>query len=261
MNMDLFWLHKSFYGPGEADVGFSVFSAPHLIWLTLMAAFIAVFSFYYHRGNEDRRGNMRKSLALFLILFELFKLCLMALTGAPVREHLPLEVCSLAEYAMLADAFWPGNRFLGQLMAYIFLPAAIMALVFPTVTAYPPVSFYSIHQFVFHACIVAYIIARYAAGEIRPRYAGLWASALVIAVLTVPIYLLNAKFGTNFFFLMAHRDNAVLKPLWNLSGGTGGVKYVIALIAFIAVVLHVVAGLYVLIGWAMRKAEKKECAG
>ncbi|MBQ6468468.1 MAG: YwaF family protein [Lachnospiraceae bacterium] len=194
-----------------------MFSAPHLIWLFLMALLITVFAVRYCRRTENGRDNMRKRMALFLILFELFKQCVAGLTRAPAAGTLPLEICSFAEYTILADAFWPKNRILKQLMAFAFLPAAIMALSFPTVTAYPPVSFFAIHQFVLHAGIAAYIIARYAAGEILPRYFGLWTSVLMIGVPSVPIYLLNLIFGTNFMFLTNHSNNPVLKLLWNLS--------------------------------------------
>ncbi len=42
--------------------------------------------------------------------------------------------------------------------------------------------------------------------------------------------------------------NPVLKLLWDLSGGNGGLAYVFALVAFITLVLHVVCGFYTLIG-------------
>ncbi len=160
-----------------------------------MVLLIAVYAFRYCRSAENSRNNMRGRMALFLILFEIFKQCVVGLTGAPALGTLPLEICSFAEYTILADAFWPKNRLFKQLMAFAFLPASLMALAFPTVTAYPPVSFFAIHQFVLHAGIAAYIIAQYTAGEIRPRYAGLWLSVLVIGVLAVPMYLLDLKFG------------------------------------------------------------------
>lgn len=253
MRWDLFWVHKSYFGNTEADVGFSVFSAPHLIWLCLMLLFIAAFAVRYCRRDETGRDNMRKGMALFLILFEIFKQCVVGLTGAPAIGTMPLEICSFAEYTILADAYWPKNRSLGQFLVLAFLPASIMALAFPTVTAYPPISFFAIHQFVLHAGIAAYIIARYAAGEIRPRYSGLWISVLVIGLLAVPIYLIDLKFGANFMFLTSHSGNPVLKLLWNLAGGNGGLAYDAALVAFVALVLHVVFGIYSLIGLARRK--------
>ncbi len=245
MHLELFWVHKDFFSDAA---GFSVFSTPHLLWLAFLAVLTAGYAVCYRRSGEIGQDNLRKMMALFLILFDIFKMCVMALTSAPIRQHLPLELCSLSEYTILMDALWPESRLPKQLMAFAFLPAAVMALVFPTVTAYPPISFYAIHQFLFHAGIVAYVIARYAAGEIRPNYAGLWLSVLVIGILSVPVYLLNLRFDTNYMFLMAHKGNPVLKLLWNLSGGQGGLRYVFALVLFISLVLHIVFGIYTLIG-------------
>ena len=253
MRWDLFWVHKSFFGETEADVGFSVFSAAHLIWFFLMVLFIAVFAVRYRRSTDDVRENMRKRMALFLIFFEIFKQCVVGLTGAPALVTMPLELCSFAEYTILADALWPKNRILKQLLAFAFLPAAFMALAFPTVTAYPPVSFYAIHQFVLHAGILAYIIAGYSAREIRPHYSGLWVSVLVISILSVPIYLIDLKFGANFMFLTNHSNNPVLKLLWNLSGGNGGLAYIFALVVFITLVLHILFAIYTLIGHIFQK--------
>ena len=111
-----------------------------------------------------------------------------------------------------------------------------------------------IHQFVLHASILAYIIARYAAGEIRPRYVGLWVFVLVISILAVPIYLVDLKFGANFMFLTNHTNNPVLKLLWNLSGGNGGLPYVFALVIFITLLLHILFGIFTLIGHISKKA-------
>ncbi len=62
-------------------------------------------------------------MALFLIFFEIFKQCVVGLTGAPALVTMPLELCSFAEYTILADAMWPKNRILKQLLVFAFLPA------------------------------------------------------------------------------------------------------------------------------------------
>ena len=128
MYRELFWVHKDFFS--EA-VGFSVFSAPHLLWLAGLAVLITGYTVCYCRSGETGRDNLRKMTALFLVLIEIFKMCVMALTNAPIRQHLPLELCSLSEYTILLDAFWSRSRLPKQMMAFAFLPAAIMALVFP----------------------------------------------------------------------------------------------------------------------------------
>lgn len=241
--MNTFWMHKSVYTP-LGGKGYSCFSLPHLIWLAILFAGVALFACAYRKLSGERRAGMRKGAALFLILFEIFKQCVLALTDAPVKPNLPLHVCSFAEYAILIDAFWPENRFFKPLLCYAFLPSAFMALLFPTTTAYHPISFYPIHHFVLHACIAAYVLARYASGEIRPDYKGVWVAFLTVCVLMVPIYFLDAAFDVNYWFLMEHSNNPALKLIWNLSGGNGGISYILGLSMLVLAVLHVAYGIF-----------------
>ena len=186
-------------------------------------------------------------MALFLILFEFGKQCVVGLTGAPAAVHLPLHICSFAEFAILIDAFWPNNRLFKPVLCYAFLPAASMALLFPTVTAYPPISFYAIHQFVLHAAIIAYIIARYAGGDMRMNYAGVWISLGMILAIALPVYFIDKAFDRNYMFLLRHSNNPALKFIWNLSGGGGGFAYILGLALLVLLMFHFVFGLFTLI--------------
>ena len=257
MRWDLFWTHKSVLDAEGLKVGFGMFSLGHLLWFLLMTAGIAAFVVFYLHGAACRRDNMRKALALFIILFEIFKQCTMALTGAPIQENLPLEVCSFAEYAILADALWPKERFLRSLLVFLFLPSAFMALLFPTVTVYPAISFYTIHQFVLHAGICAYIIARYASGEFRADYAGVWTAVLKLLPLGALIYLIDLSFDKDFMFLTDPYGNPVLDMLWNLSGGKGGLPYLAAFLLFVIFVLHVAYAILRLTGLLSRQRSKQ----
>ena len=254
--MNLFWIHRDILDAMGVERGFGLFSLPHLIWIGLMAAMTVLVSLLYGRAGERGRDNLRKGLALFLILFEIFKQCLMVLTGAPPLNYLPLDVCSYGEYVILADALWPQNRPMKQLLAFAFLPAAFMALLLPTVTVYPPVNFYTIHQFVMHGAIVAYSVARYAAGEIRPRYRGLWMTLLVFILLAAAVYRVNLAFDTNYMFLNGPFGNPVLKLLWNMTGGAGGNLYVLSLIGLVTLVLHIMYAFFVLPGLLRRRKQQ-----
>ena len=247
MRWDLFWVHKTFFGDAEADVGFSVFSAPHLIWLGLMVLLIAAFAVRYRRCDDTGRDNMRKGMALFLILFEIFKQCVVGLTGAPVTMHLPLQSCSFAEYTILIDALWPDNRLLKPVLCYAYLPAAFMALLFPTVTAYPPISFYAIHQFVLHAGIIAYILARYAAGDMRMNYKSVWVALGLILVPVLPVYLIDKISDINYMFLLRHSNNPALKFVWDLSGGGGGFAYILGLTLLVLLMFQFVFAIFTLV--------------
>ena len=223
MTESFFWMHKDAY-TSIGGKGFACFSFPHLIWLAALFAGILLFARLYRKSQDVRRNSIRKAVALFLILSEIAKQCVVGLTGAPASIHLPLHICSFAEYAILIDALWPENRFFKPLLYYAFLPSAFMAMLFPTATAYHPLSFYAIHHFILHAGIVAYIIARCSSGEIRINYKGVWVTFIAISVLVVPIYYIDAAFDVNFVFLMDHSDNPALKFIWDLSGGTGKIS-------------------------------------
>lgn len=255
MIQNLFWADKEKLVAAGVE-GFNTFSFPHLIWLTILIAGIALYTVVYRKGGERLRGNMRKSLAIFMILWEIGKQCVVSLTGASPAVHLPLHICSFAEYAILADALWPENRFLKPVLCYAFLPAGIMAMLLPTATAYPPVSFYAIHHFLLHAGIVAYILARYVAREARMNYKGVWVTMLSIIALIVPVYFIDRAFDQNYIFLMDHSDNPALKIVWDLSGGKGGFLYIIGLSVLVLIVFHVVYAVFALVQRAERR--KKE---
>ena len=244
MTQNFFWMHKDTYA-AIGGKGFSFFSLPHLIWLAVLFAGILLFACLYRKFQTGQRNSVRKGVALFLILFEIAKQCIVGLTGASASTHLPLHICSFAEYAILIDALWPENRFFKPLLCYAFLPSALIALLFPNATFYHPLSFYAIHLFVMHAGIVAYIMARYSSGEIRLDYKGVWVTFLAISVLIIPIYYIDAVFDENFVFLMDHGENPALKLIWNLSGKTGGISYIIGLGVLVLIVFHVTYGIFV----------------
>lgn len=244
MMQSIFWMYKDAYVAAGGN-GFSCFSLPHLIWLAVLFAGIALFACLYRKASSEYRNSIRKGLALFLILFEIAKLCVVGLTGAPVSVHLPLHICSFAEYAILIDALWPENSFFKTLLFYAFLPSAFMALLFPTTTVYHPLSFYVMHHFILHAGIVAYIIARCSSGEFHINYKGVWLTLLSISVLIIPVYYIDAVFDENFVFLMRHSDNPALKLVWDLSGGTGGISYIIGLGVLVLIVFHIIYGIFV----------------
>ena len=243
MTQNFFWMNKYEYA-ASGGKGFSVFSVPHLIWLAALLSGIVLLEYFYRKSKDSRRKNIRNVIALFLIFFEITKQCIVVLTGAPALIYLPLHICSFAEYVILIDAFWPDNRIFKPLLCYTFLPSAFMALVLPTATAYHPLSFYSIHHFILHAGIVAYIIARYASGEMRISYKGVWISFIAIFILIIPIYYIDAAFDANFAFLMGHGNNPALKFIWDLTGGTGGIPYIAGLGVLVLIAFHVTYGIF-----------------
>ncbi len=241
---DLFWLHRTVLKSEGLNVGFGTLSLAHFCWFAAMVAGIVAYVIFYRRSGERGRDNIRKASALFIILFEILKQCVVALTGVSNTETLPIELCSLAEYAMLADAMWPEERFFRQPFLLLFLPTATMALVFPTVVDYPFYSFYTIHQFVLHAVIVAYIIARYATGEFRPAYPGIWISMLKLLPVAAFIYWIDVHFDKDYMFLASPHGNTFLGLAWSFTGNRGGLAYVGGLFVLLLAGMHVMYAVY-----------------
>lgn len=251
MGSSNFW---QYIGHNEtSDNGFGLFTKAHFTWLLVLAVLIAAFVFFYYKGSERRRDNMRKCTALFLICIEIFKQCVDSLNGLPAGVYLPLEICSFAEYAIMIDALWPRLGVTKQLLAFAFLPAAFIALVMPSATMYPAISFYAMHQLIMHAGIMAYGLARFRAGEIHPVYKGVWISVLIIGGIMIPVYRLNVMFDQNYMFTADPDNNIILRAIWNLSGAKGGLPYVISLTIMVTIVMHITYGLYRLIGLRGKK--------
>jgi hypothetical integral membrane protein (TIGR02206 family) len=255
---EIFWAYSDVIAANHIK-GFKFFSPPHLAWLAVIAAGVVFYTLAYRKGGEKTKDNLRKSIAVYLILAEFFKISVIALTGAPVHCNLPLHICSLGEFLILFDALWLNkNRLTGQVLIFEFLPGAFVTILMPNCVGYPAYSFYAVNFFVWHGAIVAYILAKYLAGEIRPRYVGIWQSMIAVYMQIIPVYFLDKAYDINYMFLMEHQDNPVLKLCWNLSGGKGGIPYIIALSVLVIVVMHVFYLLYKVREWIWKKGRKKE---
>ena len=83
-------------------------------------------------------------------------------------------------------------------------------------------------------------------------------SMIAVYMQIIPVYFLDKAYDINYMFLMEHQDNPVLKLCWNLSGGKGGIPYIIALSVLVIVVMHVFYLLYKVREWFWKKGRKKE---
>ena len=104
-----------------------------------------------------------------------------------------------------------------------------------------------------HGAIVAYIVARYSEKEIKPRYPGIWMSAIIIGIIIVPIYHIDKFFGVNYMFIMRDEGNPVLGAIWNLTGGGGGISYILGLATLVILVMHIMFLIYKVLGNKKKK--------
>ena len=227
------------------DKGYGQFSGTHLLLLGICIVFVAAYCIAYFRCGTKARNDMRTAVAISLLVSEVIKMGVIYFTRQGFSEYLPCEICSFAAYSIAVDAFLPGNDFLLELMVVMFLPAAIMALIFPTTTRLPVLNFFTFHQYFFHSLIIAYILGRFFAGETSMTYPGLWKSIFAILCLVSVMYAVDRIFKRNFMFLVYNENNPLLKKISDTCGD--GFRYTLGLICFAVVAVHIFYGIFKLL--------------
>lgn len=54
-------------------------------------------------------------------------------------------------------------------------------------------------------------------------------------------------------FLLRHSDNPALKLIWNLTGDTGGITYILGLGVAVAIALHLMYAIYMILNRTLGK--------
>lgn len=232
--MKHFWTHVDRIPDGY---GYGMFTPGHFGWIAITVLLVASITIGYNGADHDTRLAILRAIAATLMIIDVLKMIVIGISDVRVVDYLPLEMCSFAAYFTVLDSIWPESTFFREMLVTLFMPGALMAVIFPTTMKLPFINFFTIHQFLFHGLIVAYVIARFAAGEIPLTYAGVWASVLKAAVLVAVMYVVDRKFDKNFMFLTDPYGNALLNVIWKKTGG--GFAYVIGLICFSITVMHV----------------------
>ena len=232
--MKYFWTHKDNIPEG---VGYGQFTWKHFLWLAVTAAGAAAIVFLYMDADPQKKILILRSTGAALILSDVIKMILIAHQDVKFSEYLPLEICSFAAYFIVADSIWTGNTFFPEMLLTLFLPAAVMAVLFPTTSPLPAWNFYTIHQFLYHGLIIAYIAAKFVCREIPLTYPGVWLSIIKIIILAAVIYAVDTVFDRNFMFLRDTYGNPMLEAIRRITGD--GIAYTGGLICFCIIMIHV----------------------
>ena len=246
--MKRFWLHQE---QASGEYGYGQFTIKHLLLIALTVIATAFVCVVYIDSDAQTRIIIRRTIGITLMVIEVIKMIVLSKIDVKVSDYLPLEVCSFAAYFIVIDSFWLGNDILPQMLLTLFLPAAIMAVIFPTTTKLPAFNFFTIHQFVFHGLIIMYVFARFFALEIPLTYIGVWKSILIVLVLVATIYFIDVKFNKNYMFLTDTFGNPLLKVVEEKSKNNIG--YTLGLICFSTFMIHVFYFIFKLIEMVLLK--------
>ena len=178
------------------NAGFGMFSAGHITWLVIGAAFcVAMCRIYRKAGNKKLIRYIVAGAALFL---EIFRAVLMLCAGEYNIYTLPLHLCGIAVYLNALHAVKGGGK-LGQFLYAFCFPGAVFALVFPDWEYFPLFNILTTMAFELHILIVCYIVMQH--DEIQPDIRHAPGNLAIMLCLAVPVFFFNKVFSTNYMFL------------------------------------------------------------
>ena len=237
--MTYFFTAQGHIPPG---LGFSLFGGEHLFWLAGIAAAIGCLCPVCRRMSPRARGRLYLGLALgALSLDGLWDLVLLA-TGQFAWNYLPLDLCGLAMFAELLWALRRG-RLLGELCYGLFLPGAVMALIFPNWTPLPAWNLLYLRSFLLHGLLVAQPVLAVAAGDLRPDARNLPKCLGIALALCVPVYAVDKALDQNFFFLNTPSPGSPLELFAAWLGEPGYLLGLPVMLALVWLLLYGVPGL------------------
>ena len=237
-------------------LGFSHFDSLHLAIMLVIVLAIGMSAWSYRRLDSKSRSSMRLALAGLLAGLEICKTGILMATGAYGVGYLPLHLCSLNIFVILAHALSSRRKergeslkiFLDNVLWLLCLPGAAFALAFPDWTMLPPENFLFICGFSEHAILAGYPFVCAAGGdlEIRPQALPHVLAALLAVAGAVTCF--NRRFHTNFMFLMASPG----QPLDWFADALGNYR-----LGFVCFLVLDIAVMYGLPAWLRRHKNKK----
>lgn len=227
-------------------LGFEHYDFTHLLWLAGGIVFTAVISLLYRRADARARRVWRLVIGALIVADEAFKWMTLLLGGNAQVSYLPFHLCSINIFLVAVHMFRP-SKILDNFLYLICIPAASMALLFPTWTELPSTSFMHIHSFTVHILLAAYPIMLTVGGDIAPDVRMLPKCLGLLIGMAAVVYGINILLDTNFMFLMsADKGN----PLFWFEQNWG--SHLLGFPVLLPVVIAVMYG----IAYGVKKARK-----
>ncbi len=200
--------------------GFELYGALHWGWLIFIAAAGAALCVTYRRSGGAARRRLGLSLAVFMAALEILKDVILIVTGQFRINYLPLDLCGIAIFGEALCAVRP-SPIKKELCYCLFLPGAVMALLFPNWTPTPFFNFLHLHSFLLHGALTIYPVMLLAGGDLRPDVRNLPKCFIIGLAMCPPVYIIDRLFNENFFFLNAPSPNSPLSLFEKWLGNPG----------------------------------------
>ena len=212
MDMQYFWYTENTLDRmGLEGLGSPLFGPQHLLELAGALLLCLAAALVYRRLSSRGRRGMCWVVCCLILADELFKQVGALATGQWGVNYLPLHLCSINIFLILAQQLRP-SALKQELLYCLCLPGALIALITPTWLDQPTLNFMRIHSLSIHTLLLMYPVMLLSGG-FRPDVRRLPRCFAVLIGICIPIYAVNKLFthldlgssavhaGTNFLFL------------------------------------------------------------
>ena len=231
---------------------FTHFCPEHLGMLLFIAIAVISGLLLIRRSSEKNALRTALILSVATLIGELTQDILLLNEGYDILNILPLHLCNIGIFVNLLASITPGKlrSFFAEVSLVLILPGSLGALLFPDWTYRPFWSAISMLCFFTHTLIVFVPLLFFVRNIARVNFKHFWYPYLFLALVTPPIYILDRKYGVNYFFLMYPSEDSPLKWIFNITGGN---FYLAGLVLLVTLMLLVSYSVCI----AVRKIFKK----
>lgn len=222
----------------KEGIGFEIFGKTHLIWLFSIALLGVLLCMTYIRSNESGRRAILWTVCILTLCNEIAKYTVLGISGNFKVDYLPLHLCSINIFVILAYMITK-KAILAEILYAASLPGALAALLFPSWTALPPTSFMHIHSFTVHFELMIFPLLLLVGGFV-PSFRRLSKAFPAILSVAVFVYIFNKIFDTSFMFLNGAGEG---NPLSFFEDILGDPLYIVSIPFLLCIVWGVMYGI------------------
>lgn len=219
-------------------MGFSLFGPLHLCVLGLIAALTGVFVLVVILRRPDHK-ILQFLIGTVLASLEGWKIGYLQGSGAVSFSDLPLHLCSMGIPVLIGSSLKQNAT--GGLLYLIFLPASLLALLYPGWNQAPLTDLRCFHGFLFHTLLLWGALTPLTSGSLRLKPKDSLRAMGLLCLLAAVMAPVNFLLGTNFLFLS---EPPPLFPFPMTSGMKN--TYPLILFPIVISVLALLHGLYIL---------------
>ncbi len=214
-NISKFWWLKQYIEAKGYNVGHSLFSIGHFLWLFFIVVGIVFFIKFYNSVNNKEKQECKRFLALAIFILEYVKTIIVGFIYPEyINMYLPLHLCSFAGMCIIFEACFGSRKIIDQMWLYVFLPASLLGILSPSVSV-PFLNFFTFHTYLYHGILLLFSMIKICSDKVQASYSGLLKSSLVVLIIGIPVYFLNGLFGTNYFIISDASDFPAAQIFWN----------------------------------------------